>query len=261
MSLSQNNSDEDVVEVPSQPIMKPLGESDADPSPKEIFNAIVNLSNSHNKLSFDVTKFQLETSTFIKNNKVNIEKIPQIICDQNQLVEKVNSIEKRLEYFQQKSNIKNVIISGIPHCVPELLPRIFSKVVKALLGPAEVIPTEFITILRDKSGQFNSILVGLSTLKDKVKLMKSKKEKGDLFLEEIGFDVTKVKNARVFLSDHLIAPVYALFREARKLKQNGYLFVWVRGCTVFIQKDKESNKMRINCLDDLKKLEQSSSTA
>lgn len=56
--------------------------------------------------------------------------------------------------------------------------------------------------------------------------------------------------------DHLIAPVYGLFKEARKLKQNGYQFVWVRGCTVFIQKDKNAKKLAINSLEELNKLEQ-----
>lgn len=235
-------------------LMKPLGASDAEPTGKEIFNAIVNLSNSHNKLSCDVKKFQLETSEFIKKNKLNIEMIPQIANDQKQLIEKVNNMEKRFDFVQQRSNMKNLIISGIPKVSSELLPRLFGKVVKILLGPTEVVPVEFITVMKDKSGKFNAILVGLLTLKDKEKLMKMKKAKGDLFLEELGFDITKMNNSPVYLSDHLIGSVFALLREARKLKQNGYQFVWCRGCTIFVQKDKDSLKYTVNCTEDLYKV-------
>lgn len=138
---------ENKIEIDDSPlvILKPLGVTDAAPTCKEIFNAIVNLSNSHNKLSSDVTKFQLETSEFIKKNKMNIEKIPQLATDQNLLIEKVNRMEKRLDYFQQKSNAKNIIISGIPRVTVDLLPRIFGKIVKILLGTNEIIPIEFIT--------------------------------------------------------------------------------------------------------------------
>lgn len=248
---------ENKIEIDDSPlvILKPLGVTDAEPTCKEIFNAIVNLSNSHNKLSSDVTKFQLETSEFIKKNKMNIEKIPQLATDQNLLIEKVNRMEKRLDYFQQKSNAKNIIISGIPRVTVDLLPRIFGKIVKILLGTNEIIPIEFITVLKDKTGKFNSILVGLLTLKDKILLMKKKKEQGDLFLEQLGFDITKMDNSLVFLSDHLIGSVYGLLREARKLKKEGFQFVWCRGCTVFVQKDKESRKFIVNCLDDLTKIQ------
>lgn len=246
----------DVIEIEDSPIipMKPLGDSDAEPTGKEIFNAIVSLSNSHNKLSADVKKFQLETSEFIKKNKLNIEMIPQIANDQKQLSDKVNSMEKRLDFFQQRSNMKNLIISGIPKVTPDLLSRVFAKVVKVLLGPTEVIPVEFITVMKDKSGKFNAILVGLQNLKDKVKLMKMKKEKGELFLEELGFDITKMNNSPVYLSDHLIGSVFALLREARKLKKDGYQFVWCRGCTIFVQKDKDSVKYTVNCNEDLLKI-------
>lgn len=77
-------------------ILKPLGEDDADPSPKEIFNAIVNLSNGHNKLAADVQKFQKETSEFIRINKSNIEKLPDLFDVQVKQGEKNGKLERQL---------------------------------------------------------------------------------------------------------------------------------------------------------------------
>lgn len=66
--------------------------------------------------------------------------------------------------------------------------------------------------------------------------MKKKREKGDIMLEQLGFDVSKVENRKIFISNHLISSVYNLLKEARKMKQHGYQFAWSRGTTVFIQK-------------------------
>lgn len=88
------------------------------------------------------------------------------------------------------------------------------------MGPEEVVPVEFTTILKDKTGKFNSILVGVRTLKDKIRLMKKNNELGDIFLEQLGFDISKIKNAPVFLSDHLIPTIYGLLREARGSLKN-----------------------------------------
>lgn len=75
-------------------VLKQLGNDDADPTPKQIFNAIVALSVSHKKLTSDVSKFQKETSAFLNKNKVNIEKITELVEENKKLTVKVNYLEK-----------------------------------------------------------------------------------------------------------------------------------------------------------------------
>lgn len=87
----------------AQPVfLKPLGKNDADPSPKEIFNAIANLSNNHNKLAANVETFQKETNEFIKANKLNIEKLPEVFMVQQKQGERIDKLETQLEFMQQR---------------------------------------------------------------------------------------------------------------------------------------------------------------
>lgn len=57
----------------------PLGEKDEEPSLKQIYNVIVGLVASHNKLAKDVYSFQKETNDFLELNIVNIENIPTLM--------------------------------------------------------------------------------------------------------------------------------------------------------------------------------------
>lgn len=81
--------------------------------------------------------------------------------------------------------------------------------------------------------------------------MKKKKEKGDVFIEQLGFDVTKMENKKIMLSPQLMSPVYNLLREAKKLKSLDYQFIWSRNTSVFIQKRADTRKIKFDCLDEL----------
>lgn len=233
-------------------VLHQLGTEDADPTPKEIFNAIVGLSRSHQKLSNDVNKFRKETSAFLMKHKTNIEKIPEIVEDNKKLEVRVNRLEKCVEMMQQKEKDRNVIINGIPKISTDKLPIMFRKITKIILGCD--IDFEYISAMTVKPGsKATPIVVCCSKSKDKALLMKKKREKGDISLEQLGFDVTKVENRKIYISNHLITPVYQLLKEARKMKQHGYQFAWSRGTTVFIQKSESSPKVHFNSLDELEK--------
>lgn len=185
-------------------ILKPLGEDDADPSPKEIFNAIVNLSASHQKLLNDVYKFHKETSEFIKVNKTNIEKIPNVIEVQAKQGERITKLEKQLEFMQQKEKDNNLVIHDVPKVSTEKLSLVFRKITKILLG-VDGLDLEFISAIKVKPNSTDHpILARLTHLKDKEILLKKKKEKGDIYIEQLGFDVTKITNTKIFLSSQLI---------------------------------------------------------
>lgn len=238
-------------------ILKPLGKDDADPSPKEIFNAIVNLSNSHNKLAVDVNKFQKETSEFIKANKPNIEKIPELLDVQAKQGERIFKLERQLDFMQQREKEKNLIIHGIPRVSADKLPLVFRKLTKALLG-VDGLEVEFVSAMKMKPGaKDNPIVVRFLHMKDKIALMKKKKEKGDVFIEQLGFDVSKIENKKIILSPQLISSVYNLLKEAKKMKLLGYQFIWSRNTSVFIQKSPDSTKIKFDSLDELIKYKMS----
>lgn len=68
----------------------------------------------------------------------------------------------------------------------------FRKLTKAILG-SEGFEFEFISAMKVKPGAKDyPIVVRLSNLKDKILLMQKKKEKGDVFIEQLGFDVSKI---------------------------------------------------------------------
>lgn len=233
-------------------VLKQLGSDDDDPTPKQIFNAIVTLALSHKKLSSDVSKFQKETSTFLNKNKVNIEKIPELVEDNKKLTVKVNYLEKCVEVMQQRSKDKNIIINGIPKIATDKLPVIFKKITKIIMGCE--IPFEYVSAMNVKPGSKSQpIVVCCTNSQDKAALMKKKRVKGDIVLEQLGFDVTKVENRKVFISNHLIYPVYNLLKEARKMKQQGFQFVWSRGTSVFVQKNEGSPKIHFDSMEELEK--------
>lgn len=237
--------------------LKPLGKDDADPSPKEIYNAIVNLSKSHNKLAADVQKFQRETSEFIKANKPNIEKLPEIIDVQEKQGERIERLERRLDFMQQREKENNLVIHGIPRVAAEKLPLVFRKLSKIILG-VEGPEFDYISAMKVKPGaKDNPIVVRLARMRDKISLIKKKKEKGDVFIEQLGFDVSKMENRKIILAPQLISSVYNLLKEAKKMKALGYQFIWSRNTSVFIQKSPDSAKIKFDCFDDLYKYKMS----
>lgn len=239
-----------VIEDEDFDVLHQLGNDDADPTPKQIFNAIVGLSRSHQKLAKDVNKFQKETSAFLVKHKSNIEKIPEIVEDNKKFEVRINRLEKCVEVMQQKEKDRNVIINGIPKISADKLPVMFRKITRIILGCE--IDFEYVSAMNVKPGsKAVPIVVCCSKSKDKALLMKKKREKGDISLEQLGFDITKVENRKVFISNHLISPVYQLLKEARKMKQHGFQFAWSRGTTVFIQKSENAPKVQFNSLDDL----------
>lgn len=238
-------------------ILKSLKKDDADPSPKEIFNAIVNLSKSHNKLAADVQKFQRETSEFIRANKSNIEKLPELFDVQEKQGERIERLERRLDFMQQREKESNLIIHGIPRVTVEKLPLVFRKLTKIILG-VDGPEFDYISAMKVKPGaKDNPIVVRLSRMKDKITLMQKKKEKGDVFIEQLGFDVSKIENKKIILAPQLISSVYNLLKEAKKMKSIGYQFIWSRNTSVFIQKSPDSAKIKFDCLDDLNKFKMS----
>lgn len=228
----------------------PLGEKDEEPSLKQIYNVIVGLVASHNKLAKDVYGFQKETNDFLELNKVNIENIPTLM-EGNKIMEiKMIKMEKQLEFINQKEKLNNIVINGIPKIATDKLPLILHKITKILLS--RDVNFEYISAMKVKPGSKSvPIVVNLTHERDKYLLMKKKKEIGEIFIEQLGFDVTKLPNSQVFLSNHLITSVYNLLKEARKLKKRGFEFVWTRNTSVFIQKDSTSEKIKFDSVLEL----------
>lgn len=231
-------------------MLVPLREDDEDPSPKQIYNAIVGLVASHNKLAKDVYGFQKETNDFLKLNKGNIENIPKIMEGNKMLETKMIKLEKQIEFINQKEKLNNIVINGIPKIATDKLPIILHKITKILLS--RDVNFEYISAMKVKPGSKSvPIVVNLTHESDKHLLMKKKKEIGEIFIEQLGFDVTKIPNSQVFLSNHLITSVYTLLKEARKLKKRGFEFVWTRNTSVFIQKDSTSQKIKFDSVLEL----------
>lgn len=162
-----SKNDEGIIDITDESnILKPLGKDDADPSPKEIFNAIVNLSAGHHKLLKDVFKFQKETNEFIKANKANIEKIPDLVDGQASQGSRITKLEKQLEFMQQKQKDNNLVIHGIPKVAQDKLPLVFRKLTKILLG-VDGPELEFISAMKVKPNSTDHpILARLMHVKD-----------------------------------------------------------------------------------------------
>lgn len=228
----------------------PLGVNDDEPSPKQIYNAIVGLAVSHNKLAKDVYAFQTETNKCLKSNKDNIEKIPQILNENKILEVKITKLEKQVDFINQKEKVNNIVINGVPKIAVDKLPIILHKITKILVG--RDVSYEYISAMKVKPGsKSNPIVVKVTHERDKNILMKKKKEIGEMFIEQLGFDVAKLPNSKVYLSNHLITSVYNLLKEARKLKKRGYEFIWSRNTSVFIQKDSTAKKMKFDTVLEL----------
>lgn len=221
-------------------IVEELGDGDEDPTPKQIFNAIAKMS-----------KAQKETSDFLKTNKVNIEKIPLIVSVQNKHELRITRLEKQLDFMQQKDKDNNLVIHGVPKVAPDNLAVVFRKLTKLLLG-VEKLDVEYISAMKVKAGGNDvPIVVRLTHVRDKILLLKKKKEKGDIFLEQLGFDITKMENRKVFFSPQLIQPVYNLLKEAKKMKTLGFEFIWSRNTSVFIQQNAGAKKIKFDSIDEL----------
>lgn len=146
----------------------PLGVNDDEPSPKQIYNAIVGLAVSHNKLAKDVYAFQTETNKFLKSNKDNIEKIPQILNENKILEVKITKLEKQVDFINQKEKVNNIVINGVPKIAVDKLPIILHKITKILVG--RDVSYEYISAMKVKPGsKSNPIVVKVTHERDKNK--------------------------------------------------------------------------------------------
>lgn len=153
--------EEDDSTIKDRTVLQQLGNEDDDPTPKQIFNAIVALSLPHQKLTSDVSKFQKETSAFLKKNKSNIERIPELVADNKKMEVKVSRLEKCIEVMQQKEKdrnvTRNVIINVIPKVSADRLPIIFKKITKIVMGSE--IEFEYISAMNVKPGSKSQPIV------------------------------------------------------------------------------------------------------
>lgn len=197
---------------------------------------------------------EYETKVLEFNSKiVSLEKSQnQLKMENATLKQELSNYQIQLECLEQYNRNKNLQIEGIPEVSNENMPDIIGKLsdfinepidYKSDIQAAHRIPTR-------RSRGPRPIIIQLSDRKKRDSLLrKSKKIK--LVSKNFCADVPETN---VYVNEHLTPYTKNLLFHAKKLKQQGYKYIWTWEGKIFAKKDDNGERMRISSVQDLKKL-------
>lgn len=210
------------------------------------------------RLTSDMAELKIQNINIQKSNS-EIEKSIMFITEQYEDIKSQNkilqehlkrnrvyteSLEKKIQDIQHKSRSSSIEIRNVPNCEKETSSDLISIVTS--VGNAVHFPVSS-TDIRDiyrrsgKPGTTGPIIAEFSTVQRKIDLLSSvrtfnSKQQKDSKLNT-GHIGVQGKNQPIYVDEHLLGSVRALFYQARVFaRQNNYKFCWTSNGNIFIRK-------------------------
>lgn len=256
-------SDGSLIEVDNYSGIRPSKESSTAERLVSINITIKEMEKSLSDLSDSMTDVEVS----IRRLETKMKEIDVVKEENIRLKNKINAIERRLndlvENGTRKSlpNVNNqqvtkksthkITIGGIEVAqnedVKELCSQVFSK-----LGVPVDVHTEVLECCRLKPNSTTSIPVIVVELLSKQCL--------DLVLKAVSqkelnnLDFGRETDSKVFVNEKLSSACYNLLKEAKKLRDCGYKFVWARNNRVLVRKVEGGRIMQMRDTTDVARL-------
>lgn len=185
-----------------------------------------NYSSCEEEDDLDVPSNSAKLDELLRGNKA----IQSILRNYIKLEERVATLENEIVTLKQEKLDDHVVFGGIPNVTVPSDEEIILEVTKTLGSP--VTKNDILEIRRikqknhqnDGNKEYSSIIVQFLSPAFKTKLMRAKKRHGPLFTHQFTNDDDSER--QVFLSSFLTSFNLDLLKYAKKLKSNGFKYVW-----------------------------------
>lgn len=181
---------------------------------------------------------------------------------QIKLHQEVDIIHSKVNYFEQKELMKDILITGLPEIIGEQTKDSVEKYLKILDNQFNSTCIDF--VYRFKSAtQSNTntkiilpIVVRFNTHVTKKGLFNKQKVAGPVLQSQLSVDKTNTR--KIIIKQRLTQTNYQLLKSTRDLKnKSGYKFCWVSELgSVYLQKDDKSRATKIVSIQELHRLQE-----
>lgn len=197
-----------------------------------------------------------------KTSSANDDLISSLLATIQTLTETVKKLEAKLEQafnhqnHRQKNTTKakpltdrrvSFTINGVPEKKYKDPREIVEKVIKATDHSLELDSTTVVKKLTSKSNSRTPVIL-VSVKPDSTNLATLKQLKRRKLT---GQDIDIPNCEQIFVNESYPSQVYKLLKEAKKLKQHGYRFVWVQNNRVLARVEEKSPVIQIKDADHL----------
>lgn len=234
------------------------GSHDAEPSTREILDAIRAQGKSHNAL---IKAMSTELQTSIASCDAKIDSVRETLSDvtaradrleleNSVLKDRVLDLERRVADAEQYSRVNDIDVHGIP-CLPgENVHAVLASLGRALGHP---ITPEMIDVTHrtgpPRSAQ-RAILVRFLRKADKEEILKARRVKRDLTVGRLdaftGLTGTAA-TAVVYVNESLSPARREMMKKAREYKRdNKFSDVWVQGGKLYVRKSQGGERYLIS---------------
>ncbi|OWR49283.1 zinc finger DNA binding protein [Danaus plexippus plexippus] len=227
--------------------------------PHSILNVDANSLMSHfderfNRLNSTIESFKTFITDELKKVTDTVKKWTERIVN---IESSVKSVNERIDNFEQWVRFSNIQINGIPQKKGENLINIVKLLAERSnfkLCPDTDI--DFVTRVATKNDldikKPKPIIVKMQARYKKDDFLSSLRKLGSIKASDIGFP--GVQN-QIYVNDHLSTCNKALLREPKRLsKEKGYVYCWVRNCTIMVRRTDNSPVLHITSEESLKKI-------
>lgn len=223
---------------------------------KQFTDEIEDFKKSLNHFSEVVDDFERKMSEYSDRFQC-LEKANAVLVTNNKkLSDEVTTLRARLESIDQYNRNRNIELVGVPEVEGERVPEIVNKLSNLLNIPldyasdvqaAHRVPTKSKTGVKPIIIQFTN-----RQTRDAV-LLKAKSKKLSGHLKSTSF-VPNAPSVNVYVNEHLTLYFKGLLFEAKKLKDVGYKYVWLKEGRVFARMSDSSRVIQILSMEDVAKL-------
>ncbi|KAF6211482.1 hypothetical protein GE061_011994 [Apolygus lucorum] len=193
----------------------------------------------------DLIQENVDAITALRNEITLLRQLNEDLVAKNTVLEKrVNSLQEKIEDFDQNALAKTVEITGIPAGRDECIVDIVSNVSRAINFDFNQSMIDNCYRRRPASGTDRPGTIAVTFVRrlDKDGFLSSARRKKDLSTRDLG--IIDGESVRIFINQSLTFTNRQLLNRAKIFKaDNGYRFVWVRNGQVMIRKDENSAPM------------------
>lgn len=231
---------------------------------KSTVDAIHNTIKDMEKSLCDLSDSVSDIETTIRRLESRIKEIDDIKEENVRLRNKISVIERRLGALEENGPKRNVPIRNVARKVlhkitlggievasgenvKQLCSKVFGK-----LGVSIDVENDIGECSRLKSknaGTIPAIVVELSSRQDLELLLKAASQV-DVHNTDLDLNVDR----KIFINEKLSSSCYNLLREAKKLRDHGFKFVWARNDRVLVRKVEGDRVLQMRDTEDIKKL-------
>lgn len=183
---------------------------------------------------------------------VNSKKIEKLETQNVQILAEIKHLKASVHRSESLARQNNLIVSGIPEDKNENLINVLVKVFNVI---AVQVPPNTISAakrIRTRSGSVRPVLLVLSNLDIKLKILSAYSKRKSVTCSSIGIN----SDNTIRIGNHLSTHLQSLLSESKaSLQVTGkYKYVWVVGDRVLARKDDSGKIINVKSVEDIERL-------